>query len=173
MRPPGPLQRAPGASGAPSTAVVNTDTLSREFGIARGTKQGDPLSSLLFNSLSQYIFQQVYPKWSKRKYGIRLSCVQGTRLTNLRFADAVLLIGGSMTLIKRMISDVRNIALATGLEIHPDKTKILNNLCHRRPKTTPGFTVVDRMNIEVLPFFWDTEMFGPTVRILRPSGNGD
>ena len=32
------------------TAKVKTDTFSREFNIQRGTKQGDPLSSLLFNA---------------------------------------------------------------------------------------------------------------------------
>ena len=32
-------------------ATVLTDVESDEYGIARGTKQGDPLSSLLFNSI--------------------------------------------------------------------------------------------------------------------------
>ena len=57
-----------------------------------------------------------------------------------------------MTLIKRMISDVRRVALTTGLEIHPDKTKILHNLCDRKPKIAPEFVVVDDMKIEILPF---------------------
>ncbi|CAK0856403.1 unnamed protein product [Prorocentrum cordatum] len=116
------------------------------------------MSSLLLNSLSQYIFQHIYPKWPKRKYGIPLSYVGRTPLTNPRFVDDVMLIYGSMTLIKRMISDVRSVALTTGLEIHPDKTKLLHNLRDRKPTTAPEFPVVDGMQIEVL-FFSGTQKY--------------
>ena len=36
-------------------AQVKTDKLSKHFGIGRDTKQGDPLSSLLFNSLLENV----------------------------------------------------------------------------------------------------------------------
>ena len=36
-------------------AQVKTDKFSRHFGIGRGTKQGDPLSSLLFNALLERV----------------------------------------------------------------------------------------------------------------------
>eukprot|EP00959_Pyramimonas_sp_CCMP1952_P154869 3240210-Pyramimonas_sp.AAC.1 len=37
---------------------VRTDRMSKEFDILRGTKQGDPLSSLLFNAVLEDIFAE-------------------------------------------------------------------------------------------------------------------
>ena len=42
------------------TGVVKTDVLSKVFDIQRGTKQGDPLSSLLFNALSESFFRRLH-----------------------------------------------------------------------------------------------------------------
>ena len=71
------------------TATVRTDRMSREFHIQRGTKQGDPLSSLLFNCVSESIMRTIKQKWSKNRIGLQL---QGghERLPNLRFADYTL-----------------------------------------------------------------------------------
>ena len=41
------------------TAKVCTDRLSKEFSLSRGTKQGDPLSSLLFNAVLEDIIREV------------------------------------------------------------------------------------------------------------------
>ena len=43
--------------------------MSKEFDILRGTKQGDPLSSLLFNAVLEDIFAEVKPAWEKRILG--------------------------------------------------------------------------------------------------------
>ena len=45
------------------TGTVTTNTKSRQFKIERGTKQGDPLSSLLFNCLSESIFRRLQTQW--------------------------------------------------------------------------------------------------------------
>ena len=45
------------------TAHVKTDQHSRNFNISRGTKQGDPLSSLLFNCVSESVMRKVKAKW--------------------------------------------------------------------------------------------------------------
>ena len=54
------------------TGRIKTDVLSRPFDISRGTKQGDPLSSLIFNALLEDIFRDAKQKWAVRKYGVEL-----------------------------------------------------------------------------------------------------
>ena len=54
------------------SAHVKTDCLSRSYEINRGTKQGDPLSSLLFNALLEDIVTDVKPSWSAKGMGIKM-----------------------------------------------------------------------------------------------------
>ena len=63
------------------------------FEIKKGTKQGDLLSSLLFNTVLQNSLKEVTQRWQKKK-GMRiyLSDHDHDCLTNLRFADDVLLV---------------------------------------------------------------------------------
>ena len=114
------------------TAVVKTDKQSRRFSIERGVKQGDPLSSLLFNALLGDIFQQLKIQWCRRSYGIQLGHTHATRLTNLRFADDVLLFARTLPQLTTMLTHLRDLAKTYGLELHPDKTYILSNLHRRR-----------------------------------------
>ena len=53
--------------------VVRTECLSKEFRIAKGVKQGDPLSSLLFNSASENIMRKLKLDWEIGGYGIKMS----------------------------------------------------------------------------------------------------
>ena len=62
-------------------------------------------------------------KWSQKKYGIQLSQASSTNLTNLRFADDILLVGRSLPQIKAMLSDVAAAAAEVGLDLHPDKPR--------------------------------------------------
>ena len=48
-------------------ASVLTDEESNIFEIRKGTKQGDPLSSLLFYTVLQYSLQDEIQRWQKRK----------------------------------------------------------------------------------------------------------
>ena len=48
-------------------------------------------------------------------------------LSNLRFADDILLIGRSLPQIKQMIADVAIEGAKVGLKLHPEKTKIQHN----------------------------------------------
>ena len=74
-------------------ATVRTDETSRVFGIFRGTKQGDPISPILFNSFIKGTMQVVKQKWQCKRWGVQLSCLSGSEVTNLWFADHILVVG--------------------------------------------------------------------------------
>ena len=77
---------------AEQKGTVSTDRESNMFEMKRGTKQGDPLSSLLFNTVLQKAPKDVVVRWQKSKcMGVRLGGYESDCLTNLRFADDVLL----------------------------------------------------------------------------------
>ena len=48
-------------------ASVQTDEESNIFEIRKGTKQGDPLSSLLFNTVLQYSLKDDIQRWQRKK----------------------------------------------------------------------------------------------------------
>eukprot|EP00973_Karenia_brevis_P070325 9775396-Karenia_brevis.AAC.1 len=66
------------------TGRVVGQALSKPFSIDRGTKQGDPISPNLFNSVLEDIVRPLQQKWRHKGYGIN---VDGDLLCNLRFAD--------------------------------------------------------------------------------------
>ena len=146
------------------TASVKTDKMSRSFNIERGTKQGDPLSSLLFNSLLEHIFKELRNKWSTKKYGIRMTTFTDQhRLTNLRFADDVLLTATSLTQLTHMITDLREEALQHGLQLHPDKTKIMSNTTKPRGREANTHIDIQDMHIEILKLSDSTKYLGRKV----------
>ena len=106
---------------------MQCEATSREFLVQRGTKQGDPISPLIFNSVLKEVMRKVKAKWAKRKYGIQLGSGEQAILTNLRFADDVVLIARSLPQLKQMLADVHHECRLAGLELHPDKTKIQHN----------------------------------------------
>ena len=85
--------------------VAVTNETSRAFTIGRGTKQGDPLSTLLFNAVLEDMFGDVRSKWQARKYGIEMSIGAESRLTSLCFADDVTLLATSVKHLKAMMED--------------------------------------------------------------------
>lgn len=68
---------------------MRTDKLSGPFPILRGTKQGDALSTLLFNAVLNDLMRDVPDTWNQRRYGLQLGLAGSSRtlLSNLRFAD--------------------------------------------------------------------------------------
>jgi hypothetical protein len=66
-------------------------------------------------------------KWKERKYGVQLRHSINTMVTNLRFADDILVVGRSLPQIKRMIADISEEGAKVGLELHPAKTTIQHN----------------------------------------------
>ena len=131
-------------------ASVQTDEESNIFDIQKGSKQGDPLSSLLFNTVLQYSLKDEIQRWQKKKgMGIHLSDQDHDCLTNLRFADDVMLFATSKEQIRKMLCEFNKATEKVGLRIHPDKTKILSNQSTIISDTKKHLQV-DGMSIEVL-----------------------
>ena len=98
---------------------------SKQFKITRGTKQGDPMSPSIFNAVLEELFGKLKVQWESQGSGLDLG--QKERLTNLRFADDVLLVASSRSQLQNMIEGLMVEASAVGLEMHMGKTKILSN----------------------------------------------
>ena len=63
-------------------------------------------------------------KWASKGWGFKIG---GKMLTNLRFADDVLLIGNSVQQVTEMLNDLSSAAQKFGLEVHMGVIKILWN----------------------------------------------
>jgi len=111
-------------------ASVQTSVRSRTFAMTRGVKQGDPISALLFIAVMQACFDELQHKWRKanvRRKGIKFGYDLDTgseHLTNLRFADDVILVAQTRSDVKKMLIDLSVVAGKYGLKINFDKTKI-------------------------------------------------
>ena len=131
-------------------ASVMTDEESNIFDIQKGSKQGDPLSSLLFNTVLQYSLKDEIQRWQKRKgMGIYLSDQDRDCLTNLRFADDVMLFATSKRQIQAMMCEFKEATKKVGLTIHPNKTKILSSESSMNQDTKKYMKVGD-LDIEIL-----------------------
>ena len=131
-------------------ASVQTDEESNIFDIQKGSKQGDPMSSLLFNTVLQYSLKDEIQRWQKKKgLGIYLSDHDRDCLTNLRFAHDVMLFATSKEQIRKMMCEFKKATEKVGLRIQPEKTKILSNQSTINSDTKKHIEVGD-MSIEIL-----------------------
>ena len=127
--------------------TVLTDNESDIFEIKRGTKQGDPLSSSLFNIALQMALKDDVALWPKTKgMGICLGDYESDCLTNLRFAGDVLLFSTSEVQLQKMMCDFKQSTERVRLKIHPDKTKILSNQSSNRRKEME----INNIEVEIL-----------------------
>lgn len=94
---------------------------SRRFRITRGVKQGDVLSPLLFNAGLEAAIQS----WKSRiaDCGIHVGHIE--RLTNIRFADDLMVYSKSSSELAYMLEVLSEELLKVGLQLNPQKTKIL------------------------------------------------
>ena len=131
-------------------ASVQTDEESKIFDILKGSKQGDPMSSLLFNTVLQYSLKDEIQRWQKKKgMGMYLSDHDRDCLTNLRFADDVMMFATSKEQIRKMMNEFKKATAKVGLKIHQDKTKILSNQSTINSNTKRHIEVGE-MSIEIL-----------------------
>ena len=102
-------------------------------------EQGDTLSSFLFLVVMEAVLRKLKKRWqalNERRRGNYYWMVIDSPndvLSNLRFADDVLLIASSRADVAKMISDLAREAAKFGLEIHLGKTRILTNKGGKRP----------------------------------------
>jgi hypothetical protein len=88
-------------------------------------------------------------------------------LTNLRFADDLLLVGRSLFQVREMLSDLMEEASKVGLLIHPSKTKILNNGIGNGQ--TQQSVVVGGRSIDILKRQGSTMYLGRLLNLLEPT----
>ena len=77
---------------AEGTAQIRTEQLSGKIKIMKGVRQGDTLSPVLFTAAVGEIFKKI----------------NGVRLSNLRFADDIILFAESEEKLKDMLKDLNN-----------------------------------------------------------------
>ena len=82
---------------------------------------------MIFNAVLEQIMRRVKSKWLSKKYGFQIGYTSESILTNLRFADDIVLIGRSLPQIKQMIADVSIESARVGLQLHLEKTKNQHN----------------------------------------------
>ena len=85
----------------------------------------------------------------KTGMGIYLSDQERDCLTNLRFADDVMLFATSTEQIRSMMCEFKDATEKVGLRIHPDKTKILSNQSNMN-SDTKRYIKIGEMSIEIL-----------------------
>eukprot|EP00959_Pyramimonas_sp_CCMP1952_P400956 8401770-Pyramimonas_sp.AAC.1 len=119
------------------SACVSAGVRSRAFSIFRGVKQGDPISSFLFVVVMEQIFRSLKRRWGSLNarrtgeyYGIVVDDAADT-LSNLRFADDVLLLSSNKRDVGRMIVDLDTEAKKYGLKMHMGKTVVVTNSATR------------------------------------------
>jgi hypothetical protein len=88
--------------------------------------------------VTAHVMRKVKAKWGSKQAGLSLLPHQTTTnvLTNLRFADDLLLIATSLPQISDMIADLSKEAGQVGLQLHGGKTKILHNNCQTTDRRT-------------------------------------
>lgn len=104
-----------------STAKIRTEIEGTPFKIERGVKQGDPISPKLFTCLLEQVFRKL--DCGKKRYGLNIN---GKRLTNLRFADDIVLFAKTGKEMEYMLKDLNGKSEEVGLKMNPGKTKLMS-----------------------------------------------
>lgn len=104
-----------------ATMSVQLHENSNKIKINRGVRPGATRSPKLFISVLESAFKHL--NWDHK--GIS---VDGNNLTNLRFADDIVLISSDLGEMKSMLRDLKSACEKVGLNINISKTKFMTNL---------------------------------------------
>jgi retron-type reverse transcriptase len=105
-----------------SNAKVRTEIKGEMFRTKRGVGQGDSISPKLFTCLLEIIFRKL--NWNRKRVGININ---GRRLSNLRFADDIVIFAKSTTELQEIMTELNTRSKEMGLLMNPSKTKIMTN----------------------------------------------
>ena len=103
---------------------------SRTFDVQRGVKQGDVLSPLLFNAG----LESALRKWKGRIAGCGLLIDAGERLTNIRYADDIMVFAATAEELIWMTEILKDELLKVGLQMNAAKTKVITSECADSPR---------------------------------------
>ncbi|EYB81048.1 hypothetical protein Y032_0394g639 [Ancylostoma ceylanicum] len=88
--------------------------------IERGVRQGDTISPKLFTAALQYAMSEL--DWEDKGYSI-----DGKKISNLRFADDIVLVANSTAEMETMVNELNVAGLKIGLEMNMSKTQLMVN----------------------------------------------
>ena len=95
----------------------------------KGVRQGDTLSPVMFTAAVEETFKRM-----NIEVGMNIN---GVRLSNLRFADDIMLFAESEEKLKDMLEDLNNEGKRDGMKLNKKKTKIMcNEVARRRLRTS-------------------------------------
>ena len=100
-------------------AVRTTHGYTDWFDVEKGVRQGCILSPHLFNIYSEQIMRNALEDFTGSV------SVGGKKITNLRYADDVVLIAGSMNELQELVNRVRVASFQFGLALNASKTKVI------------------------------------------------
>ena len=114
------------------------------FSILRGVRQGDVLSTILFNEVIESCFRKFRNKLHNHGWHID---ARGESLTNLRFTDDIMLLAKSKQELKEMVEILTHELHDVGLNLNITKCKILTTDPHHY-----------RTNISHITWIWNRPM---------------
>ncbi|CAF5032397.1 unnamed protein product, partial [Rotaria sp. Silwood1] len=96
------------------TAMSYTDRSSKLISIKRGVKQGDPMSSILFNLVIDELFEIIGDHFGYELQGVG-------KVNGHAFADDIALISGSESGMQQLLSETEKFLTTRGFDLNVEK----------------------------------------------------